>query len=129
MAYAAQRASANPEYLGWILTRYAELEYITEETLAQRLGLEGRDLSHLALCLRPRAEHFADDVRQISTKFNIDSATLASVVRLVESVEALTPRDAGQAAANTGLLLAARARKKPPTGRDGESPDHDRSES
>ena len=86
MAYAAQRACANPEYLGWVLTRYAGLEHITEEALAQRLGLQGRDLPHLALCLRPRAEHFADDVRQIGAKFNIDPATLAAVVRLVESV-------------------------------------------
>jgi hypothetical protein len=125
MAHVAQRASARPEYLGWILTRYATQERLTEEALAQRLGLEGRDLPRLALCLRPRAAHFAIDVRQISAKFNIDPVTLAAIVRLVESTEALAAGDAGGALADAGLLMAARARKPPRPPGDGESGDHD----
>src|SRR5262245_29729309 len=82
--YAAQRAKAHPDYLGWVLTRYVERERISEAELASCLGSTPHDLHRLALCLRPRAEHFADDIRQISTKFQIDATALAGVVRRVE---------------------------------------------
>jgi hypothetical protein len=125
LAYAAQHAKARPEYLGWVLAQYIEREQISEDQLARYLRIAGQDLPHLALCLRPRAEHFADDVRQISAKFHIDSAVLATVVRLVESVEALAARDAGEGSADSGLLIAARARKHPRPHQDGKGSDHD----
>jgi hypothetical protein len=125
LAYAAQRAKARPEYLACVLARYVELERISEEELAQHLGITAGDLLHLALCLRPRVDHFAADVRQISTKFGINPAALATVVHLVDSVEVLAARDAGDASTDAGLLMAARARKHPP-GLDGhERRDHD----
>lgn len=118
LAYAAQRAKARPEYFAWLLARYVELERISEEELAQHLGVTTGDLLHLALCLRPRTDHFADDVRQISRKFNINPPVLATLVRLVDSVEVLAVGDAGEASTDAGLLMAARARKHPPV-RDG----------
>ena len=129
LAYTAQRAKARPEYLAWVLEWYVELEHISAKELAQRLGITAHDLPHLALCLRPRADHFADDVRQISIKFNINPAVLATVVRLVESAEALATGDAGQAQTEFGLLMAARARKQSPTHDDSERRDHDHPES
>src|SRR5262245_54751714 len=89
LAYAAHRAKVRPEYLAWALARYVELEHISEEELTHRLGISLCDLPHLALCLRPRADHFAADVRQISARFNLDLSALASVMRLVDSLEAL----------------------------------------
>jgi hypothetical protein len=125
LAYAAHRAKANPDYLGWVLARYVEQEHITEGDLAQHLGIASHDLPRLALCLRPRADHFAADVRQISAKFNIAPATLATVVGLVESVVALAAKDAGEGSADSGLLMAARPRKQPHPHQDGEGRDHD----
>jgi hypothetical protein len=89
------------------------------------LRIVAHDLPHLALCLRPRADHFADDIRQISTKFNIDPSALATVVRLVESLEALAAGNAQETPGSAGLLMAARARKLPVAGQDNESQDHD----
>jgi hypothetical protein len=129
LAHTAQRAKARPEYLASVLERYVELEHLSAEQLARRLGITAHDLPRLALCLRPRTDHFADDVRQISTKFNINPAVLATVVRLVESAEALATRDAGQAQTEFGLLMAARARKQSPTHDDSECRDHDHPES
>jgi len=120
LAYAAQRAKARPEYLAWVMARYVELERISEVELAQHLGVTLGDLPHLALCLRPRVEHFADDVRQLNSKFNIDPAVLATVVRLVDSAEALAAEDTGAAPTDAGLLMAARARKRLPTDDDDE---------
>ena len=39
LAYTAERAKGRPEYLASVLSRYAELENISEEELAHRLGL------------------------------------------------------------------------------------------
>jgi hypothetical protein len=125
LAYTAQHAKARPEYLAWVLARYVEREHLSEGELARRLGIAPHDLPHLALCLRPRADHFADDVRQISARFNIDPSALATVVRLVESIAALATGDAQEASWSAGLLMAARARKVPPAGQDNESQDHD----
>ena len=125
MAYVVQRAKARPEYLARVLARYVELERISEEGLAQHLGVTPGDLPHLALCLRPRMDHFADDVKQISSKFNINPAVLATLVRLVDSVEALASRDVGKAPTDVGLLMAARMRNRQPTGDDHERRDHD----
>jgi len=123
--YAARRAKARPNYLGWVLARYIERERLSETELATRLGSTPHDLPRLALCLRPRAEHFADDIRQISTKFQIDATELAGIVRLVESLETLATTNPDRLAADAGLLMAARARKQPRQVQDTESHDHD----
>jgi hypothetical protein len=123
--YAAQRAKARPDYLGWVLARYIERERISEAELAIRLGSTPHDLPRLALCLRPRAEHFVDAIRQISTKFHIDATALAGIVRLVESLETLAAMNAATLSAEAGLLMAARARKQPRQVQDAENHDHD----
>jgi hypothetical protein len=123
--YAAQRAKARPDYLGWILARYVERERISEAELATRLRCAPPDLPRLALCLRPRAEHFAEDIRQIGAKFHIDATALAGVVRLVESFEALGPTNSTMLSAEAGLLMAARTRKRTCPVQDDESHDHD----
>jgi hypothetical protein len=125
LAYTAQRAKARPAYLAWVLAQYVEREHLSEEELAQRLGIAAHDLPHLALCLRPRPDHFAADVRQISAMFNIDPSTLATVVRLVESLEILAAGIVQEGSGSAGLLMAARARKLPPAGQDHASQDHD----
>jgi hypothetical protein len=123
--YAAQRVKARPDYLGWVLARYIERERISEAELATRIGSTPHDLPRLALCLRPRAEHFADDIRQISAKFHIDATALAGIVRLVESLETLASTNPAMLSAEAGLLMAARARKQPRQVQDAESHDHD----
>jgi hypothetical protein len=123
--YAAQSAKARTDYLGWVLARYMERERISEAELATRLGSTSHDLPRLALCLRPRTEHFADDIRQISTKFHIDATALAGIVRLVESLETIAATNSSMLSAEAGLLMAARARKQPRQVQDEESPNHD----
>jgi hypothetical protein len=123
--YAAQRAKDRPEYLGWVLARYLEREHSSEVELAGRLGMAPRDVARLALCLRPRVEHCAEDIRQISARFHLDAPTLAGIVRLVESLETLAATNPAAPTADAGLLMAARARKQSRQVQDDESPDHD----
>jgi hypothetical protein len=112
LAYAANRAKAHPHYLGWVLARYSTLENIAEPDLAKILGTTSDDLARLSLCLRPRADCFAEDVEHISATFNVDAGRLAQVVRFVESMEAMASPDTSAVSAEAGLLMAARARKK-----------------
>ena len=128
LAHAANRAKTHPHYLGWVLARYIEVENISERGLAEILGTTSRDLLRLGLCLRPRADHFAEDIGQISAKFKVDAVALATVVRLVESVEAMAATDTRTVSAESGLLMAARARKKSRKRQDKEGHDDDPSE-
>ena len=112
LAYAANRAKIHPHYLGWVLARFEEAEGISERDLANLLGVSSHDLLRLGLCLRPRVDHFAEDIEQISAKFNVDRTALAKIVRLVESVEAMTATDTGAVSTESGFLMAARARKR-----------------
>ncbi len=112
LAHAARRTRSHPAYLGWVLHRYGELENRSADDLAKLLGMSALDLPRLSLCLRPRTDHFADDIRQIREKFNMDAAALAGVIRLVESVAAIVTLTTDTEAPGSGLLMAARARKK-----------------
>ena len=124
LAYAANRAKAHPHYLGWVLAQYSKLENIAEPDLAKILGTTSHDLARLSLCLRPRANCFAEDVEHISATFNLDAGRLAQVVRFVESMEAMASPDASTVSAESGLLMAARARKQSRQRQDKEGP-HD----
>jgi hypothetical protein len=117
-AHAARRARSHSAYLGWVLRRYEELEHRSEDDLAQFLGIAALDLQRLSLCLRPRTDHFAEDVRQISEKFHVDATALAGIIRLVESVEAIAAAQEDTVSPESGLLMAARTRKKQHTQRE-----------
>jgi len=124
LAYAANRAKTHPHYLGWVLARYSELENITEPDLAAILGATSHDLARLSLCLRPRADCFAEDVEHISATFHLDAGRLTQVVRSVESIEAMVIPDTSTVSAESGLLMAARARQQRRQRQDKEGP-HD----
>ena len=124
LAYAANRAKAHPHYLGWVLARYSTLENIAEPDLAKILGTTSHDLMRLSVCLRPRADCFAEDVEHISATFNLDAGRLAQIVRFVESIDAMALPDTSNVSAESGLLMAARAREKGRQRQDKEGP-HD----
>lgn len=112
LAHAARRAMARPAYLGWVLDRYMKTENFSEAQLATFLCMSVRDLPCLALCLRPRPDHFAEDVKQISAHCNTNASALASAVRLVESLDAMTSGQSEPVLTDSGLLMAARKRKQ-----------------
>jgi hypothetical protein len=112
LARAAGRAATRPEYLGWILARYAEVEAKSDEQVAEMLGASVQDLYRLRLCLRPRLESFAADVQQIAGKFELDAGDLARVIRHVEALEGMKEDREDGAASQVGLMMAARARRK-----------------
>jgi hypothetical protein len=119
---AADRARARPEFLGWVLARFEELEKLSKESLYQQLNVPEADWPRLQLCLRPRADAFLPDVTQIAQEFGIDRAALAAVIRRVEAVDTIRQREQPGTAGN---MLAARTRKAKKRSSDPEEPGHE----
>mgnify|MGYP007082008952 FL=1 len=123
LAHAAERAKTRPNYLAWVLARYMGIEDLSENDLAKFLLVRVHQLPRLGLCLRPRQEFFSSDIEQVSLKHGVDSRTLAIVVRLVDSISAMTT--AKTDSIGSGVLMAARARKNKQKSQ-GEDGSHDK---
>lgn len=111
LARAAERASTRPEYLGWVLARYMESEALAWPEVAAMLGTS-EPSTRLALCLRPRPEHFAEDVNAIAAQLRLDAAALGRIVRLVDTLRAMAGNEPTQRPEHGALLAARRRRKK-----------------
>jgi hypothetical protein len=116
-----KRLSENPDYMAYVLAHYQEQEGISDENLAGALGTLPHLAIRLALCRVPdvAAADFAARVRQISDFTLTDEALLASIIRQVSSIRALSNASERQ------LLSAARDREDPPSD-DEPSPGTDR---
>jgi hypothetical protein len=101
---AAQAAETRPHFLAAVLARYRAIEQIDDAVLARHLGMSPDHLCVLALCGRPRQTTFRDDVDAIATRFAIQPARLATLIRQVEALDALS----ADHAAPGSLLAAAR---------------------
>jgi hypothetical protein len=130
---AAERARLRPEYLGWLLARYEEIEGVDASKLREQLDASPEQWNSLHLCLRPRPNHFLKDVSAIAKDCQVSRDVLAMVVRRVDAVEALRPTQVEIADTyverpertqvnpeGAGSLMAARTRKKRPTKRGNE---------
>lgn len=119
MRLIARSLSNNPSYLANTFATYRESERLTEDELRTLLGLNALDYSRLALCRRPKAEAnaFLAELQQISNYVDVESHVLASIIRHVDSLAAMsalsqqdnqleTPEQRGDLA--KGLLVAAR---------------------
>lgn len=85
---AARRAQDWPAYVAWALARVKAREGLSDDALAARLGIATVDLPRLALCLRPRRDHWAEDLAQIATRFGLAPEPLARLLRAVEAPDA-----------------------------------------
>ncbi|WNG39629.1 hypothetical protein F0U61_42620 [Archangium violaceum] len=106
---AAQRSARYSWTLGHVFARYQESEGLSAEALAAELGCSPAVLEGLSLCRRPDEERFAEHLRIIAKRFEVDPRRLAAVLRRVEVLDALVASpDAGEPVREDSLLLAAR---------------------
>ena len=85
LTHAARRAQDRSAYVAWALARVQVREGLSDEALAARLGLATVDLPRLALCLRPRPDHWDEDLAQIAIRFGVASEPLAAILHVVET--------------------------------------------
>jgi hypothetical protein len=112
ISQAANRAVDRPDYLAWVFSKFAKSENKAADEMAALLGVSAQDYACLGLCLRPRTASFAADIQQIASRWNMDGAALARVVRHVEVLQGMRESDTAYVVHEHGLLMAARARLK-----------------
>lgn len=109
----ATRAADDSGYVAWAFRVYAESEGITSDSLFQRLGVSGDRRPALEVCVRPTGEAFAAGVGAIANRFSLDLPSLATILRQVEVLAAMSA--GGPLVADGGAILAARMRSGPST--------------
>lgn len=111
LEFAAERAAADPFFLGSLLAVVCSTRHIGPPELARQLQCPVEALPKLYLCRAPRATvpEFREDVAQAAVFTGCDSASLGAIVREAMSVAALQPGSAGKVAPR---LLAARDREE-----------------
>jgi hypothetical protein len=105
----AQRFEGDEATLAWLFARWRELTGGTDADIAARLGCDETLVPRIAICSRPRAGLFREDVESVAGHFEIAARPLADLVREVETLLRFQPRD-GQGRRAAGLLAAARDR-------------------
>ena len=105
----AERAVADPAYLGWALRAYAEAEEQSLDDLLRQLGVAESQSTSLILSLRPSGGRLPEMLRAVCERFGADEMLLLSVLRQVEVLESLR-EGAVSPTADAGLLMAARMR-------------------
>lgn len=106
MKVMAAKAAVHPAYLGWVLALYQRAERATDADLASLLGSDEMTLRRLSICLRPREDAFAADVRTVAENLGLNPGPLALLVRHADAVAAMQAPT--KSAEGPGQLLAAR---------------------
>lgn len=118
LQWAAKRAAEETLLLGYDLREYQELHEATEDDLAGFLDCPPKALVCLSLCRRPdpAAQSFRVNVEQIALHCGVNAQKLATLLREVDSLRTIKemPLPAPVTFAQSGLLAAARDRKKKP---------------
>jgi hypothetical protein len=98
---AARGAAGNPSLLGFSIAQ-AGPSGDGSQDLAESTGLPRESVLRLALCQRPRAGHWAEDLDRLACSTRIDPDTLIAVLRQLDALDEL------RADAQSSMLLAAR---------------------
>jgi hypothetical protein len=127
IALMSRGAASDAAYLGWVFERYAASEGMAGTHVCEALLVDAQTFAGLSLCLRPRPDHFAEDIRAIAAKYAVDLDALAAMVRRVDVVsEMRAGRSGGR---ERGQLMAARSRPARPDDADAGRPsDSDRAD-
>lgn len=121
LAGLAGRLQNNSGFMAQVLAIYKKQEALNDQILADQLNIIPEMLTRLALCRKPdpNSPQFADQIRQIASYTNTETAQIANIIRQVESLQKLSERVELITASETtsspypvqkGLLAAARDR-------------------
>ena len=108
-------AAVDAPLMSRMLHRYAELERLSWQELANTMECTTEALDMVALCRPPREDRFLEDVEEIARGL-VDPDRLIAVLRQVRALEILATGSDLPAVAtgySNGLLMAARDRESP----------------
>ena len=106
---AVQHSVQHTWTLGYVFAQYQKYEGKSAEELAAELGCSMDVLDRVSLCRRPAADRFAEHLRLIEKRFEVEPRRLAAVIRRVEVLDVLPPGEEGEERpGEDSVLLAAR---------------------
>ncbi|MBN8227497.1 hypothetical protein JYK02_08250 [Corallococcus macrosporus] len=110
---AAERGAREPDMLGSVFAWYRDLEELSVQAFAEKLGCTVETLHWVSLCRRPEGESFSEHVNQIAEHFGIDGFELSRVLRDMEATAALIATENSPLEPEArAVLRAARDREK-----------------
>jgi hypothetical protein len=109
--------SQHPELLGYWLDLFRHGEGLDPVQLARYLRCSAQTLDHLAICGKPREEHYFDDVQSLARRFGADPDQLADLLqhaRRYAAIRGAAPAPAESAAIFGTVFAAASDREEAP---------------
>jgi len=92
MARFANRLADAPGTMAALLAEYRRMEGIDDERVRERLEISPEQFARLRLCLVPRENSFADDVRRLAEISGAKASKLANIVHQVSFLVTLPSR-------------------------------------
>jgi hypothetical protein len=80
LAQLAERASADPHFLGHVLAQVQRESGVSDRLLALTLDMDPERLPYLRLCGMPRPGRWVEDLTRIAAYVRCDAGRLADVV-------------------------------------------------
>lgn len=110
---AAERGARVPEMLGSVFAWYRDLEDLSVQDFARKLGCTVETLHWVSLCWKPEGAAFSEHVNQIAEHFDIDAFELSKILRDIEATAALIATENSPLGPEAKIaLMAARDREK-----------------
>jgi hypothetical protein len=106
LSRAAERLRRSPAF---IASLFGPWEKAFDETIVASLGADGAKIVTLGLCLRPREDHWVEDIEEIARACGLKSGKLAAFLRQALAAERLAASPRVSEIVD-GRLLAARDR-------------------
>lgn len=106
---AFKKVDGDRSFMAFVLTKYLEIECVSEQTLVSELNCSVEDYYKLALCRVPQANapDFVERLNNISEYTHISMLELNKIIKRVDSI--LKFADSPN---NSTLLMAARDKRK-----------------
>jgi hypothetical protein len=106
LSRAAERSRRSPAFVASLFERW---EKAFETTVAASLGVDSAQINSLGLCLRPREDHWAQDIDEIASACGLEPGKLGAMLRQALVAERLAASPPLGDVVD-GRLLAARDR-------------------
>jgi hypothetical protein len=95
LRHVARRARGEQSLWASVLAAIEDHEDVGIDELAQRLGVDEREMPRLALCRRPRPLDESGDLARTASFIGCSAGELAKMYRLGQAIEALAASEPG----------------------------------
>ena len=105
---ANKKVEGDGDFIAYFLSRYAEIEKLSQQDMMSALKCSIENYYKLGLCKAPNANSsdFIDELNKVSNYTNISTLELNKIIKRVSTIEKFSQLN------NNPILMAARDKKK-----------------